>query len=86
MDGRQERGRRGDTVKRGAWTAVVVAVSLLAIELTPIHEAHGDHWWHHLPGFDLLYGLAGCVAIVLVSKALGSAWLERDARYYEDRS
>lgn len=62
---------------------ITVATALTAVvELTPLIEAHGDRWWQHLPAFDLVYGFAGCVAIVLVSKALGAAWLQRDERYY----
>ena len=64
---------------------VMAAVVLSAIELSPLGAAHGDHWWHLLPGFDLLYGFIGCVAIVMVSKAIGSAWLQRDEHYYDTR-
>jgi hypothetical protein len=31
----------------------------------------------HLPGGHALLGAAGCVAIVVVSKALGTWWLQR---------
>ena len=44
---------------------------------------HGETWWHHMPGFDLVYGAVGCMAIVIVSKALGKVWLQRRERYYE---
>jgi hypothetical protein len=62
---------------------VAAAVALVALEWSPLSEAHGHRWWHVLPGFDLLYGLAGCVAIVLVSKAIGAVWLQRDEDYYD---
>ncbi len=65
------------------WTGVAAAV-LVIVELMPVHESHGHHWWHLLPGFDLLYGFVGCVAIILISKAIGAAWLERPETYYED--
>jgi hypothetical protein len=44
---------------------------------------HGQTWWHHVPGFDLVYGAVGCMAIVIVSKALGKVWLQRRERHYE---
>ena len=69
---------------RSGVLCVVVAVVLFVVELMPVHESHGHHWWHVLPGFDLLYGFVGCVAIVLISKAVGSRWLERPETYYED--
>ena len=72
-------------MKSSVVAVIVAAVVLVALEWSPLSEAHGHHWWHVLPGFDLLYGLAGCVAIVLVSKALGAVWLQRDERYYDPR-
>ena len=72
-------------MKSSVVTVVVAALGLVALEWSPLSEAHGHDWWHVLPGFDLLYGFAGCVAIVLVSKALGAVWLQRDERYYTRR-
>ena len=54
---------------RGGILCAVVAVLLFVIELLPLHESHGHHWWHMLPGFDLLYGFIGCVAIIVASMA-----------------
>jgi len=34
-------------------------------------------WWHRLPAFHAAYGLAGCVLLVAVAKALGKLWLQR---------
>jgi hypothetical protein len=36
------------------------------------------------PGYGALLGLGGCVAIVLVSKWLGTALLQRPEDYYPD--
>ncbi len=60
----------------GAAAAASVALDLLA-------HPHGETWWHHLAGFDLVYGFLGCAAIVIVSKALGKAGLQRRERFYE---
>jgi len=62
----------------------VVAVLLIAVEWSPWHEPHGSHWWHQVAGFDLVYGLLGCVVIVIVSKALGVVLLQRGEKYYEN--
>ena len=61
---------------RPRWIASGAAVSLLAVEIVGAHP-HSLLWWHGVPAFDLVYGLAGCVAIVLGSKFLGSVWLQR---------
>lgn len=34
-------------------------------------------WWHRSPAFHAVYGVVGCVLIVVASKALGKAWLQR---------
>lgn len=35
------------------------------------------------PLFDLFYGFAGCVLLVIFSKALGRFWLQRKEDYYK---
>lgn len=67
---------------RGRWLAMAAAISLIILDLAGAH-AHSETWWHAMPAFDLLYGVAGCVAIVLVSKFLGSTLLQRRENYYE---
>ena len=62
--------------------AVAVAVSVV-VELR-LPRGHGSFSWVSLPGFDLLYGFIGCVALVLASKALGAVWLQREEDYYRD--
>ena len=68
--------RAAHAVLIGAAAAGTLALDLLA-------DPHGEAWWHHLPGFDLVYGFVGCAAIVIGSKALGKAWLQRRERFYE---
>ena len=64
------------------WALVVAAVAgTLALDLRA--HPHGETWWHYLAGFDYVYGCLGCVAIVIVSKALGKAGLQRRERFYE---
>ena len=58
--------------------ATIVAAATAALDL--LAHPHGDSWWHHTPGFDLLFGFAGCAVIVVVSKALGKAALQRPER------
>ena len=59
----------------------VAAAATLGLDL--LAHPHGETWWHHLAGFDLVYGFLGCAAIVFGSKALGKAWLQRRERFYE---
>lgn len=67
-----------------AWAAVSAAASIAAEIFT--HDAgHAAFPWHAVPGFDLVYGFVGCIAIIVLSKALGKAWLQRDEDYWEPR-
>jgi hypothetical protein len=69
-------------VSRWWIVAVVVSVVSLVAEIAARGSLHALFWWHLVPGFDLLYGLLGCVAIVLVSKAAGAWFLQRPEDYY----
>jgi hypothetical protein len=57
------------------------ALISLAVEMT--QEAH--HWWEKIPGFYVFFGFAGCVAIILISKALGKLLLQKKEDYYDVR-
>lgn len=61
-------------VNRLVWIAL--ALSVAAGFLLPAPDPSLP-WWHRLFGFHALYGLAGCAAIVVLSKALGKAGLQR---------
>jgi len=63
-------------------------VSLAAVALAEIVVLLVFHEEHHLPfeswpAFGSLYGLASCVAIIVVSKFLGKVWLMRREDYYD---
>jgi len=59
----------------------VVAVAEIGLPLI----VHGDHHFSFegWPAFGSLYGLASCVAIIVVSKLLGKVWLMRREDYYD---
>lgn len=40
--------------------------------------------WHHVPGYAAAIGLGGCVVVVLLSKRLGTLWLQRPEREDDD--
>ena len=62
---------------RGSLKIVVLVGALsVLLEVFLRHEGHGP-WWHFLPGFDLAFGLIGCVVLVLAAKAIGQIWLQR---------
>ena len=44
---------------------------------------HPHFFWEKIPGFDAVFGFIGCVVIILGSKILGHAWLQKDEDYYD---
>ena len=64
-----------------AGLAVVALLEIAAPHV--LHAEHGHFWFEDLPAWGSLYGLAACVAIIVVSKALGKVWLARPEHYYD---
>ncbi len=63
-------------------------IGLAAVALAEIVLPYVFHEEHHFPfenwpAFGSLYGLASCVAIIVVSKFLGKVWLMRREDYYD---
>lgn len=69
-----------------AWLGVAALIGLITLVLEIIyrHAAHPHYMWHATPLFDLIFGFIGCAIIVLASKWIGHAWLQRDETYYGD--
>ena len=66
---------------RPKWGGAALGLLLVVADLaTP---AHGSGW-HGWPGFGLIYGLVACVTIVVVSKALGKAGIQRSEDFYDE--
>ncbi len=67
------------------WFYVGLAIVAVAEIVLPL-MFHGDHshfWFERFPAWGSLYGLASCVAIIVVSKFLGKVWLMRREDHYD---
>ena len=64
--------------------AGAAALASVAAKIAYHDAAHARFWWHEVPAFDLVYGFAGCLAIIVLSKALGKLWLQRPEGYYDE--
>jgi len=68
------------------WFYVGLVVVVLAEIVLPLifQSDHPHHFkFESWPAFGSLYGLASCVAIIVVSKFLGKVWLMRREDYYD---
>ena len=63
---------------------VCLAMSILAgVLVYSDDQAHNAFVWQGFPVFSAIYGFIGCILIIVVSKALGHYWLQKDEDYYE---
>ncbi|MFW6174674.1 MAG: hypothetical protein ACOC5K_02745 [Chloroflexota bacterium] len=47
-------------------------------------KAKGEFWGAELPAYWAALGFSWCVLTVLISKAFGRYWVERDEDYYDE--
>jgi len=70
-------------IKRWSYAGLVV-VALAEIFLPLVfHGGHPHFSFENFPAWGSLYGLISCVAIIVVSKLIGKAWLMRREDYYD---
>ena len=63
---------------------VCLAMSILAGVLVHLFiPSHAAFRWQEIPGFSAIYGFIGCILIIVVSKALGHHWLQKEEDYYD---
>ena len=67
-------------MKYQKYAAGFIIVFMLSF-FTPTDEAH--FFWEKLPIFNILFGFACCILIIVVSKALGKLFIQKDENYYE---
>ena len=62
---------------------VLVALAEIVLPLV-FHGGHPHFAFESFPAWGALYGLISCVAIIVLSKLIGKAWLMRSEDYYDD--
>lgn len=71
--------------RRRTLTYVMYGVMALLVVADIVTPAEYDrYWWESIGGFGAIYGFISCVLIIVVSKALGYAFLYRREDYYDD--
>ncbi len=70
-------------VKRWFYVGLIL-VALAEIVLAIVFRGDHAHFsFESLPAWGSLYGFFSCVAIIVVSKLIGKAWLMRREDYYD---
>ena len=74
--------------KRFFW-AIYLASLVLSLILSPLllraEKLHHHFSFQYLPEFFAVFGLVGCMALILIAKGMG-IFISADEDYYEKRS
>lgn len=68
------------------WIKFIFYLSLLisvTLGIIPHGEHHHYFWWQRIPASYALLGFLGCIFLVIFSKGLGHAWLQKEEDYYD---
>jgi len=69
-------------MKRKYWF-ILLFLTLVSIGVELLMP-HYEHWWNKIPAFFVFFGFIGCILIILVSKALGKLFIQKNGEYYND--
>jgi len=71
-------------MKNWHWiTLAAITAASIAFQFWGPKSAH-PHAWDIVPAFYAIFGFAGCILIIVVSKALGKKWLQKREDYYDE--
>lgn len=70
-------------LKRLFYAALAIIAVLEAAAPQLLHLEHAHFHFEDMPGWGAVYGLLSTLAIILVSKFIGHAFLMRKEDYYE---
>ena len=66
-----------------SWIMLAIMAGLVVLDI--VLPSHYDRFpWESIGGFGAVYGFLACTIIIVVSKALGYALLNRPEDYYDD--
>ena len=71
-------------VKLWFYVGLVVVVAGEIVLPLVVHGGHHYFSFESWPAWGSLYGLISCVAIIVLSKLIGKAWLMRPEDHYDD--
>ena len=62
---------------------IYIALFIVVVIDFFIERQHIEFFWDMVPGFSAFYGFISCAVIIVVSKAVGHAWLMKKEDYYD---
>jgi hypothetical protein len=73
-------------LKAVVWVVCIVLALLVALDAIPglVDKEDAHSKWERIPAFWAVFGLVGCVLIILLSKWFGHAGIMRREDYYDE--
>ncbi len=69
--------------KKQVYILAIVAMAAATIVEALFAHPHHSNFWDVTPGFDILFGLVGCAALIIVAKIIVAPLIQKDEDYYE---
>ena len=69
--------------KKKVYILAIIAMAAATIVEALFAEPHHHNLWDVTPGFDILFGLVGCAALIILAKIIVAPLIQKDEDYYE---
>ncbi len=69
--------------KKQVYILAIVAMAAATIVEALFAHPHHSNFWDVTPGFDILFGLVGCAALIILAKIIVAPLIQKDEDYYE---
>jgi phage-related holin len=68
------------------WVSLAVLVALVVLDAIPgiVDKKHAHTAMEHVPAFWTVFGLLGCLLLVIISKAFGRLGISTREDYYDE--
>jgi phage-related holin len=75
-----------DRLKTVVWVSLAVLVALVVLDAIPgiVDKKHAHTAMEHVPAFWTVFGLLGCLLLVIISKAFGRLGISTREDYYDE--
>lgn len=69
--------------KKQVYILAIVAMAAATIVEALFAHPHHSNFWDVTPGFDILFGLVGCAALIILAKIIVAPLIQKGEDYYE---
>ena len=75
---------RFSRLKRWFYVGLLLVIVAEIVLPLVVHDSHSHFSFENFPAWGSIYGFVSCIAIIVVSKLIGKAWLMRREDHYDD--